>query len=67
MRNSCRSCTELLHRSNNCNIAVWVARMSDYIDKNATVNYNDITKQRKPPTSKGGTEHEDKYSERNGI
>ena len=44
----------------NCNIVTLVARTGKHIDRNATADYTDITKQRKPPTSKGGTEHEDK-------
>ena len=47
-------------RQYNCNIVAYVARTGEYIDKYATADYTDITKQRKPPTSKGGTGHEDK-------
>lgn len=60
LRNGCRSCRERLIKPLDCNIVAMVAIIGRYIDKNATADYTDITKQRKPPTSKGGTGHEDK-------
>lgn len=60
LRNGCGSCRELLISPLDCNITAMVARIGKYIDNNATANYTDITKQRKPSTSKGGTGHEDK-------
>ena len=65
LRNGYRSCGERLRNTTDCNIGAGVARIGKYIDKNATTDYTGITKQRKPPTSKGGTEHEYKASKRN--
>lgn len=60
LRNGCGSCVKWLVKTFDCNIVAMVARMGKHIDRNATADYTDITKQRKPPTSKGGTGHEDK-------
>ena len=60
LRNGCVSCGEWLIKPCDCNLVAMVARWGKHIDKNATADYTDITKQRKPPTSKGGTGHEDK-------
>ena len=60
LRNGFGSCVEQLIKPCDCNIVAMVAIIGKQIDKNATADYTDITKQRKPPTSKGGIEHEDK-------